>query len=170
MGDRTDATAAPRFRPLPPATSHWDGDNSAHRAALIHRARKADKAGMGNSSLFGDGTETARQAFPEVRELGLRVSQPLGPVGGHYQERRDAPYTLDSLANISCRNPDCRGRQDVLGSLQTQLRLVIRRRQTQVCFTLVCRAKRCRHTLCLNSFTVQGAIEYHDDLRAAPKV
>ena len=140
----------------------------ASSAGLIHQAREADKAGMGNSSFFfGDATQTARQAFPEVRELGLQVSQPLGPLGGHYQERRDAPYTLDSLANISCRNPDCRGRQDVLGSLQTQLQAVIRRRQTQVCFTLVCRAKRSRHSLCLNSFTVQGTIEYHDDLRGA---
>jgi hypothetical protein len=141
------------------------------RAELIHEAREADKAGMATDSfLFGDATETARQAFPEVRELGLKVSQPLGPLTGHNQERRDAPYTLDSLANISCRNPDCRGRQDVLGSLQTQLRLFIRSRQTQVCFTLVCRAKRSRHTLCLNSFTVQGTIEYHDDLRAAPEL
>ena len=50
---------------------------------------------MGNSSFFfGDATETAREVFPEVRELGLQVSQPLGPLGGHYQERRDAPYTL----------------------------------------------------------------------------
>ena len=139
-------------------------------AELIHQARKADKAGMGNSSLFpGDATETARQAFPEVRELGLQVSQPLGPLGGHYQERRDVRYTLDSLANISCRNPDCRGKQDVLGSLQAQLRSVIRRRQTQVCFTLVCRAKRSGHTLCLDSFTVQGTIEYHDDQRARPE-
>ena len=36
---------------------------------------------MGNSSFFfGDATQTARQAFPEVRELGLQVSQPLGPL------------------------------------------------------------------------------------------
>ena len=143
-------------------------DQFGDRDLLIHQAREADKAGMGNSSFFfGDATETARQAFPEVRELALQVSQPLGPPG-HPQERRDALYTLDSLANISCRNPDCRGRQDVLGSLQTQLRSVIRRRQRQVCFTLVCRAKRSRHTLCLNSFTVQGTIEYCDDLRPAP--
>jgi hypothetical protein len=136
---------------------------------LIYQARNTDKAGMGNSSsLSGDVTETARQAFPEVRELALQVSQPLGPLGRHYQDRQDAPYTLDSLANISCRNPDCRGRQDVLGSLQTQLRSVIRRRQMNVCFTLVCRAKRDRHTLCLNSFTIQGTIEYQD-LPTAPK-
>jgi hypothetical protein len=147
-----------------------DGGRRSGSAELIHQAREADKAGMGNSSfLFGDASETARQAFPEVRELGLQVSQPLGPLGGHYREAGRS-YTIDSLANISCRNPDCRGRQDVLGSLQTQLRSVIRRRQTQVCFTLVCRAKRSRHTLCLNSFTVQGTIEYHDDLRAAPKL
>ena len=124
---------------------------------------------MGNSSSsFGDSTETARQAFPEVRELALQVSQPLGPIERQYQGRRDAPYTLDSLADISCRNPDCRGRQDVLGSLQTQLRSVIRRRQMHVCFTLVCRAQRSRNTPCLNSFTVQGTIEYHD-LAVAPK-
>ena len=149
------------------AWHHVAVEDDPDSCALINQARKADKAGMGDSS-FGDATETARQALPEVRELVLQVSQPLGPLGGHYQDRRDAPYTLDSLASISCRNPDCRGRQDVLSSLQTQLRSVIRRRQTRVCFTLVCRAKRSRNTLCLNSFTVQGTIEYHD-LPAAPK-
>src|SRR5258705_5682138 len=96
-----------------------------------------NRQGMGNSSfLFGDATETARKAFPEVRELGLQVSQPLGPLGGHYQERRDAPHTPYSPPQISTRKPELLGRQNVLCLLQTQVKAVLPMAPQQECVCL----------------------------------